>query len=295
VARPLRVHIPGALYHVMSRGNDRQRIFFDAEDYQHSLDRLSVTTARCDVRCCAFCLMENHVHLLLEPNQIPLWRMMQQLNSSYCQWFNRRHDRVGHVLQGRYKAPMIDSEGYFRRVLLYIVRNPVRSGLVNTVNDWPWSSYRATAGLESPPSFLTLDRVWGAFDGDWSIAPRLYAACVAAADPEPDVLADEPIAYGSDAFRARIAPSLEPHRDTRDLRYVERFACRPSLDRLFEHAVDAATLDRQMHDAFERYGYTLREIGLVVGRPPATVWRRIHRASCVAVVTECRQNEKIEI
>lgn len=295
MTRPLRVHIPGALYHVMSRGNDRQRIFLDADDYEHFLVRLAVTTARCDVHCCAFCLMENHVHLLLEPNQIPLWRMMQQLNSSYCQRFNVRHGRVGHVLQGRYKAPMIDGDAYFRRVLLYIVRNPVRAGLVTEAGDWPWSSYRATAGLEPPPPFLALSRVWRAFDADWSIAPRLYAACVAADDSFPSVLPDEPIAYGSDGFRARIGPLLEPHRDTRDLRYAERFACRPSLAHLFASAVDAPTLDREMHDAFERYGYTLREIGAVVGRPPATVWRRIRRASRFAVVTACRQNEKIEI
>jgi putative transposase len=295
VARPLRVHIPGALYHVMSRGNARQQIFVDDEDYEYFLHRLATTSARFGVRTLTYCLMKNHFHLLLEAGLLPLSRMMQQLNSSYSQRFNLRHDRVGHVLQGRFKAPMIDNEGYFRRVLLYIVRNPVRAGLVNTVNDWPWSSYRATAGLESAPPFLTLDRVWAAFDGDWSIAPRLYAACVAVGDSEPDVLPDEAIVYGSETFRERIAPSLEPHRDTRDLRYVERFACRPSLDRLFEHAVDAATLDSQMHDAFERHGYTLRQIGLVVGRPPATVWRRIHRVSRVGVVSECRQNEKIEI
>jgi putative transposase len=295
MTRPLRVHIPGALYHVISRGNDRQPIFLDADDYEHFLVRLSVTTVRCDVRCCAFCLMPNHSHLLLEPNQIPLGRMMQQLNSSYCQWFNERHERVGHVLQGRYKAPMIDGDAYFRRVLRYIVRNPVRAGLVTDVSDWPWSSYRATAGLATAPSFLALSRVWSAFDVDWSSAPRLYAACVRSGDPEAAGLPDEPIAYGSDTFRARIGPSLEPYRDTRDLRYLERFACRPSLARLFAQPVDAATLDRQMHDAFEQYGYTLREIGAVVGRPPATVWRRVRRASRFAVVTECRRNEKIEI
>jgi REP element-mobilizing transposase RayT len=179
MARPLRVHIPGVLYHVMSRGNARQQIFLDADDYARFLTRLTVTAARFGVRCRAYCLMVTHFHLLLEPNLFPLSRMMQQLNSSYSQSFNRRHERVGHVLQGRFKSPMIDGDDYLRRVLRYITLNPVRAGLVATPEDWPWSSYRATAGLESPPSFLTLDRVWRSFDHDPSLAQRRYAAFVA--------------------------------------------------------------------------------------------------------------------
>ena len=154
MARPLRVHIPGVLYHVMSRGNARQQIFLDADDYARFLTRLTVTSARFGVRCRAYCLMVTHFHLLLEPNLFPLSRMMQQLNSSYSQSFNRRHERVGHVLQGRFKSPMIDGDDYVRRVLRYIALNPVRAGLVAHPAEWPWSSYRATAGLETRPSFL---------------------------------------------------------------------------------------------------------------------------------------------
>ena len=164
MARPLRVHIPGALYHVMSRGNARQAIFVGPEDYEYFLERLSVTTSRFGVRCRAYCLMYNHFHLLLEPNQLPISRMMQQLNSSYSQRFNCRHERVGHVLQGRFKALLIDRDDYFRRVLRYIVLNPVRASVVQHPADWPWSSYRATAGLVERPSFLALDDVWKAFE-----------------------------------------------------------------------------------------------------------------------------------
>src|SRR5258706_5066069 len=160
MARPLRVHIPGALYHVMSRGNARQEIFVDPDDYQYFLDRLTVVTARVRVRCRAYCLMPNHFHLLLEPGELPLSKMMQQLNSSYTQWFNRRHDRVGHVLQGRPKELLIDRDDYFRRVLRYIVLNPIRASLVEHPAEWPWSSFRATAGLEKPAAFLALDEVW---------------------------------------------------------------------------------------------------------------------------------------
>ena len=295
MARPLRLHIPGALYHVISRGNARQPIFLDAEDYTRFLIRLSVTSARFDVRCRAHCLMPNHVHLLLQPHQFSLSRMMQQLNSSYCEAFNERHGRVGHVLQGRFKAPMIDGDAYFRRVLLYIVLNPVRAGIVAHPAAWPWSSYRPTAGLEPRPSFLDLDPVWKAFDSDRSVAQRLYAGAVNDAPAEPEDLLTGPIAYGSESFRTRVAETLDAHRDERDVVYAERFACRPSLERLFVKGVSASALQCAMRNAFERHGYTLREIGNFVGRPPSTVWRRIHRSAGPVDVINCHQNGKIEI
>ena len=295
MARPLRVHIPGALYHVMSRGNARQRIFLDADDYSYFLDRLSATTARFDVKCRAHCLMDNHFHLLLEPNQLPLSRMMQQLNSTYSQRFNRRHEQVGHVLQGRFKALLIDVDDYLRRVLRYIVLNPVRAGAVAHPADWPWSSYRATAGLEAQPAFMALDRVWDAFDTGGPRARELYVAFVTAGPLESFDRPLGPVACGSEPFLARVGAALEPDRDARDVIYAERFACRPSLDRLLADAADADALDAGMRDAFERHGYTLREIGDFVSRPSATVWRRIHRRPRRLPGSGRRAAAKIEI
>jgi REP element-mobilizing transposase RayT len=279
MARPLRVHIPGVLYHVMSRGNARQQIFLDADDYARFLARLTVTAARFGVRCRAYCLMVTHFHLLLEPNLFPLSRMMQQLNSSYSQSFNRRHERVGHLLQGRFKSPMIDGDDYFRRVLRYIALNPVRGGLVAHPAEWPWSSYRATAGLETRPSLLTLDRVWRSFDADPSVAQRRYVAFVAGGPPGHTDRLPGPMADGREPFLSHLGKILEAHRDEADVTYAERFACRPSLDRIFEYADDAAALDQSMREAFEHHGYTLREIGDFVRRPANTVWRRIRRVS----------------
>jgi putative transposase len=277
MARPLRVHIPGVLYHVMSRGNARQQIFLDADDYARFLTRLTVTAARFGVRCRAYCLMVTHFHLLLEPNLFPLSRMMQQLNSSYSQSFNRRHERVGHLLQGRFKSPMIDGDDYLRRVLRYIALNPVRAGLVAHPAEWPWSSYRATAGLETRPSFLTLDRVWRLFDADPSVGQRRYVAFVAGGPPGRTDRLPGPMADGPEPFLSHLGTILEAHRDEAEVTYAERFACRPSLDRIFECAHDAAALDQRMREAFERHGYTLREIGDFVRRPANTVWRRIRR------------------
>ena len=178
MARPLRVHLPGLLYHVMSRGNNKEPIFIDDDDYSGYLTRLEAATARFGVACLAFCLLPNHVHLLLRPAHLTISRMMQQLNSGYCQTFNRRHGHIGHVLQGRFLARLVDSELYRWRVVRYIVRNPVAAGLVQTPEAWPWSSFGATAGLAPIPRFLDVNSVWAMFDGKSSstaqaILPRL--------------------------------------------------------------------------------------------------------------------------
>jgi putative transposase len=295
MARPLRVHIPGALYHVMSRGNARQAIFLGPEDYDYFLERLSVTTSRLGVRCRAYCLMYNHFHLLLEPSQLPISRMMQQLNSSYSQRFNCRHERVGHVLQGRFKALLIDRDDYFRRVLRYIVLNPVRASVVQHPADWPWSSYRATAGLVEKPPFLALDDVWKAFEAaNERRAQEVYADFVGAGAANVGDAPSGPVVYGSGAFVNRVGVALAPHRDQHDIVYAERFAVRPTLDHLFTSAGDPHARDVSMREAYERHGYTLREIGDFVGRHPGTVWRRIRRFGARASIGE-HEAEKIEI
>lgn len=295
MARPLRVHLPDALYHVMSRGDDRQAIFVETGDYERFLTRLAVTTSRLGVRCRAHCLMRTHFHLLLQPQGLPLSRMMQQLNSSYSQWFNRRHERVGHLLQGRFKSPLVDVDAYFRRVLRYIVLNPVRAGYVDHPAAWPWSSYRATAGLEAPPPFLALDFVWQAFGRERAVAQQLFASYVTGGRSEAVDPPTGAMVFGSEEFRARVGFVLESRRTNREFTYAQRFSCRPPLAQLFGGASESAGLDLAMREAFERHGYTLTEIGGCVGRPPGTVWRRIRRVAAWPDVCDCRENAKIEI
>jgi len=294
MARPLRVHLPGALYHVMSRANARQEIFLGADDYARFLVRLTVTAARFSVRCHAYCLMPNHYHLVLEPDVLPLSRMMQQLNSSYSQWFNRRHARVGHVLQGRFKALLLDDESYLRRVVRYLALNPVRSNLAEDPAHWPWSSYRATAGLEDPLPLLTLARVWHSFDLDGVSPQERFVNYVIGGPRRAESLPAVSIAFGSAAFGDRVQPLIGIQRTTADVLYADRFALRPPLGDLFVAARDPQALDRAMHTAFTRHAYTLAEIGQFVGRPAPTVWRRIQRAARL-ICPNCDKNEKIEI
>src|SRR5207247_381934 len=147
MARPLRLSYPGALYHVTARGNARQAIYTDDADRQMFLLVLEDVETRYHWLCHAYCLMDNHYHLLLETPQGNLSAGMRQVNGVYTQRFNRRHGRVGHIFQGRFKAILVERESYLLELCRYLVLNPVRAGIVRQPERYRWSSYRATAGL----------------------------------------------------------------------------------------------------------------------------------------------------
>jgi REP element-mobilizing transposase RayT len=130
MSRPLRIQFAGALYHVTSRGNERRAIGLDDHDRRRRLDWLRRTVTTYGLRLHAFALMTNHEHLFVETPQPNLACAMRYLNGSYTGYFNFRHDRVGHLFQGRYKAVLIESEGHYLEVSRYIHLNPVRAGLV---------------------------------------------------------------------------------------------------------------------------------------------------------------------
>jgi REP element-mobilizing transposase RayT len=157
MARPLRLEYEGAVYHVTSRGNAREAIFRVDPDRELFLEVLGATVERFGWVCYAYCLMTNHYHLLLETPEPNLSRGMRHLNGVYTQGFNRRHMRVGHVLQGRFKSIVVEKESHLLELARYVVLNPVRAKMVRSARDWPWSSYRATAGLGVAPPFLDVD------------------------------------------------------------------------------------------------------------------------------------------
>ncbi|MFQ5542097.1 MAG: transposase, partial [Candidatus Binatia bacterium] len=163
MARPLRLEFPGAVYHLTSRGNARQRIFLDDEDQEGFLNTLSHVVSRYSWLCHAYCLMDNHYHLLVETPKPNLSLGMRQLNGIYTQAFNRRHKRVGHLFQGRYKAILVEKEAHLLELCRYVVLNPLRVKARSNVGRWRWSSYRATAGLAPQPELLTIDWILSQF------------------------------------------------------------------------------------------------------------------------------------
>ena len=178
MARPLRIEFPGALYHLTARGNARQDIYLDARDSRRFLGLLGEVCTRYAWRCFAYCLMTNHYHLVVETTQPNLSAGMRQLNGRYSQAFNYRHQREGHLFQGRYKAILVEREAYLLEVCRYVVLNPVRAGLARVPQAWRWSSYRTTlAG--AGPAWLAAPDLLGLFAPEPEAAARAYAAFIA--------------------------------------------------------------------------------------------------------------------
>jgi putative transposase len=271
MARPLRIEFPGAVYHVTSRGNALENIYVDDTDREAFLDVLAQVVERFHWLCHAYCLMSNHYHLLVETVEPTLSRGMRQLNGVYTQGFNRRHQRVGHLFQGRFKAILVEREAYLLELCRYVVLNPVRAKLVRAAKDWRWSSYRATAGLAEAPSFLTTDWLLGQLSERRSEAQRRYRRFVAVgkgASPWEELKGQ--IYLGSDAFIERLP---KPEETVEEIPRIQREGVRPSLDRLFAEAA----IDEAIVTAYREHGYTMKAIADYLGVHYATVSRRLRK------------------
>ena len=262
----------GAVYHVTSRGNAREDIFLDNRDRSRFLEMLGDVVARYGWICHAYCLMTNHYHLLIETPEANLSRGMHLLNGVYTQWFNRRHKRVGHLLQGRFKAILVEKESHLLELARYIVLNPVRAKMVRSVRDWPWDSYRATSGQSDVPEFLTVDWVLSQFDPERTRAVRAYRHFVHQGK-EVDVWEElqAGMFLGTDAFMKQLKPLLAEKPVDPEIRRGERFAARPSLEDLFSGISDEATRNERIHQAVRVYHYTLREVGDSLGLHFSTI------------------------
>src|SRR5690348_15741607 len=166
MARALRTDFAGALHHVTSRGNEKRPIFFDDDDRLTFLKFLGEAVRRFGWSLTAYVLMTNHFHHVIQTPEANLSRGMHWLNTTYVCWFNRRHNRSGHLYQGRFKAVLIEKDTYFMEVLRYVALNPVRAGMVPRPEDYRWSSYRATVGLEHAPEWLDVAGAIGSFAPD---------------------------------------------------------------------------------------------------------------------------------
>lgn len=164
MARPIRIEYPGAVYHVITRGNNRQRIFKDDRDRRAYLEKLSFYCQEKEVELLCYCLLTNHVHLLLETPQGNLSKMMQAFQTSYTVYFNRRHRHTGHVFEQRYKAFLVDKDNYLLQVSRYIHLNPVGAEIIEQPQDYRWSSYRAYM-KEGGGAGLNREIILGQFKG----------------------------------------------------------------------------------------------------------------------------------
>jgi REP element-mobilizing transposase RayT len=184
VPRKPRENQPGGIYHVFARGNNREPIYCDDRDRGLYLSRLEAATGRLGWRSLSYCLMDNHVHLLVETPAPNLSEGMRFLQGGYAQVFNLRHGRVGHVFQGRYGAVSMRNDAQVCAAAAYIARNPVAAGLCRTPADWAWSSFRKTVA-GTAPNWLDQRRLLGFFDDRPKNARRRYIDMSVAAPYDP--------------------------------------------------------------------------------------------------------------
>lgn len=174
MARPLRITYPGAFYHITSRGNEGKNVFKSKRDREKFLAYLESASQRYDAAIHAYCLMDNHYHLLMETPSGNLPQIMRHLNGAYTTYFNVKRKRSGHLFQGRYKAILIDMDEYAKELSRYIHLNPVRANVVEAPEQYHWSSYQFYIGKEKPPGWLYRDFILGYFAKKVSIAQKQY-------------------------------------------------------------------------------------------------------------------------
>jgi REP element-mobilizing transposase RayT len=162
MARKPRSYFPGAFYHLLNRGNRRQPLFHEDQDYQTFLSGLSETASRYALRVHAYCLMPNHFHLLAEVGLFSPALAMRSLETFYARAYNQRYHKVGHVFQSRYRGILCEKSSYLLALTRYLHLNPVRARLVSRPEDWPWSSHQAYVGI-APNEWLFQKEVLSLF------------------------------------------------------------------------------------------------------------------------------------
>jgi putative transposase len=293
VSRPHRILAAGGLYHVMARGNAKMAIYCDDVDRHHFLTVLEAVVELYPIECHAYCLMSNHYHLVVRTPEPNLSTAIQYLNGVYAQWWNKRHARVGHVLAGRFKAQLIQRDGYFLEACRYVVLNAVRAGLVENVEDWTWSSYAATAGLVPCPQLLTTRLILGSRS---AATRRDYRAFIAAGTRDSEVAAairSPVLIVGSDEFAAAHRDLIE-QADPTEVTRRDRSIGRPTLADLFTGARDKQERNLRIREARGRFGYRLSEIAAHVCLHYGSVSRIVSAAdmpSCAGQPSD-RQDRK---
>jgi REP element-mobilizing transposase RayT len=270
MSRPIRIEFPDALYHVTSRGDRREDIFEDDQDRQTFLATLEQVITRFNWTCYAWCLMDNHYHLLVQTPDGNLSKGMRQLNGVYTQASNRRHGRVGHLFQGRFKAILVDSDAYLLELARYVVLNPVRAGMVKKTADWTWSSYRASMGLEPAPSWLAEDGLLAMFAKRRSLAQQRYAQFV-----EEGIKADSPWAnlkgqvfLGDEQFVKRMQKHIQTGKDDVQIPLAQRRPMPPALAEIEKRSPDR---NAAIVAAYATGGYSYQQLAGYFGIHFSTV------------------------
>ena len=287
MARQLRIEYPGALYHVTSRGNEKKDIFRSIKDRDKFLSYLSSAWERHGAVFHAYCLMSNHFHLMVETPLGNLSWIMKHINGSYTTYFNVKHKRAGHLLQGRYKAVLVQADAYAAELSRYIHLNPVRAKMVSTPEEYRWSSCsRYLEGTE--PSWLSTGLVLGYFGTEVEDRRRNYrdylydAIGKESRDPLSDSVASTIL--GSDDFvrdiREKYLDGKENDRELPALRDLSRGPGVAEIKALSEEAFPENERLARMAGIYLCWRYSgakLKEIGALYGISESGVNRACFR------------------
>jgi REP element-mobilizing transposase RayT len=290
MARQLRIQYPGAFYHVTSRGNQKQPVFFSPWDKARFLDCLDEVHEKLDALVHSYCLMENHYHLMLETRQANLSKIMHIINTSFTVYLNKRYKRVGHLFQGRFKAVLIEAETYAQELSRYIHLNPLRAGIVERPEDHPWSSLREYLGQREPPRWLDTSFVLGLFGDDTDDARLQYAGFISSAlisniqNPFKNKNGGSPSILGSKGFLERIKETyIQRKAPNREFPLLRQYRNKPPLERIQAEIVEALgstdklSRNATIYLAHRKTDYKLSEIGIYFGLSQSGIAKICHR------------------
>ena len=281
MARRPRLQFPGAVYHVMSRGNRKSAIFTTDDDRRRFMNVLGEVAQTYHVRVYAVCLMGTHYHVVLDTPRGNLSAMMRQLNGVYAQDRNRCHALTGHTFEARFHSIVVERERYLRGVARYVVLNPVKAQLCADAASWPWTTYRATAGLEASPAWLYTNWIVSAFraasrcEAEERYRQYVNSDVTDRADYETrDIV-------GTERFRRTVIAFQQSQQDRPLPRYCQT-AMRPQLESVFaEVEADDYSRNQAIRAAHEVHGYCLTEIAAFLG---------VHRTTASKALRRARQN-----
>ncbi|MEK7699881.1 MAG: transposase [Planctomycetota bacterium] len=236
MARQLRIVFEGAFYHITSRGNLRDRIFFDDKDREMFLEILKKTKERYGYLLHAYALMDNHYHLLIETPKANMSQIMQNINTSYTVYTNRKHQRSGHLFQGRFKGIVVDKDEYLITLSRYIHLNPVRAGIVQRPEDYRWTSYRAYIN-KTQETLVDITDTLSCFSESKTKAVRLYRKFCETGigieeNPFKDVAAG--LILGSKKFKAKVMKFLGKIKAHEELPQIKRLTEQVPIDRVIK-------------------------------------------------------------
>lgn len=260
MVRPIRLEFAGALYHITSRGDRQEDIYEGDADRYLFLHTLGEVCERYNWVCHAYCLMNNHYHLLIETPDANLSQGMRQLNGVYTQAFNRVKNRAGHVFQGRYTGILVDKQSYLMELARYIVLNPVRAQMCHIAEQWPWSSYLPTIGKRPKPVWLHTDWLLASFGSTKLKAIEAYKFYVAQGKGQPSPWADlrNQVYLGDADFVASMQALIDGDKELSEIPLSQRRPMPKSLD---DYVQNTKSRNDAIVIAYAGGGYTLKEIG----------------------------------